>query len=216
MAGRQAGSQSVSQSVSQPANRSTNQPAKLLVRRALLTVPFAASWQSMQELSSLGRFSVQVLRVRLYSSARNLVSLPGTGTQGRRRKSAKARRMEAKRGSKKKKEQERERERERGGGGGGRSKLLDRELVACSSKKNWKSAAVDGSGDPWGDQGREPWGTQDPPSPCFPPRSFPPVPFDKKESLTASDNLASRSSPRRPVPRPHTDRPRDMTRLFLR
>lgn len=68
----------------------------------------------MQELSSLGRFSVQVLRVRLYSSARNLVSLPGTGTQGRRRKSAKARRMEAKRGSKKKKEQkERERERER-------------------------------------------------------------------------------------------------------
>lgn len=173
----------------------------------------------MQELSSLGRFSVQLLRVRLYSSARNLVRTShclGQEARDREDEGRAQKQEERRRGG----EARRRKRRERGGGGGGggRSKLLDRELVACSSKKNWKSAAVDGPGDPWGDQGREPWGIQDPLSPCLPPRSFPPpVPFDKKESLTASDNLASRSSPRRPVvARPHTDRPRDMTRLFLR
>lgn len=96
----------------------------------------------------------------------------------------------------------------------GRRKLLDRELVACSLKKNWKSAVLDGPGDPWGDRGGNPGVLRTLYLSAF--LLAPSPPSDKKESLTASDNLASQSSPHCPVAWPHTDRPRDMTRLFLR
>jgi len=116
------GRQSVSQAAGQSASRPTSQPARLLVGQALL-VPFHASRQSMQELSSLGRSSIRVLRIRF--------QLLFAGTGGR----SSGERGKIRRDGGEKVQRSR-------GRGGGRDKLLDRELVACSSKKNWKSVAL--------------------------------------------------------------------------
>lgn len=166
--------------------------------------------QSMQELSSLDRSSVRVLG--LFLLATNFCSR-GSETE----RSLEERGTEVKSGQ----ENEREKLQRSQGRGEGRSKLLDRWLCAAQRK----------TGNLWLLTGRMILGGEDRgeatlgyrrairvlPS-SLPSRFLLPLFLlsDKKESLTASDNLASRSSPRCPVARPHTDCPGVMTRLFLR
>lgn len=110
----------------------TNQPAGLLVGQALL-VSFHAPWQSMQELSSLGRSAVCVLCARFYSQ-------PTSPREIRRQRSSKEREKEGKEKARRWRRKDAKKSETRGRTG----RAIRWELVARSSKKNWKSVAPDG------------------------------------------------------------------------
>lgn len=99
--------------------------SRLLVGQALL-VSFHVSRQSMQELSSLGRSSIR-------RSPRSLLLATEFS-------------LFAKRRTRKKEEEVKRKDRKRKGAekpaGQNGARLLDGELVARSSKKNWKSVAL--------------------------------------------------------------------------
>lgn len=147
----QSASQPTSQPVSQSASRPSNQPARLLVGQALL-VPFHVPRQSMQELSSLGRSSGPGSLLPAHPTSL-LISL--SRRESRRWRALQRRKRKAGKG------EARRRRRPREGRGEGRGELLDRELVACSLKKNWKSVALDGPEDPRRGElrGGQLWGT---------------------------------------------------------
>lgn len=148
--GQQSASQPASQSVSQrvdrpnqPTNQPASQPARLLVGQALL-VPFHVPRQSMQELSSLGRSSGPGSLLSGFASARALDFSSSSSREPEMERSSPEKKESGRGGGKKTDAEERRREDR----GEDRGELLDRELVACSLKKNWKSVALDGPEDP--------------------------------------------------------------------
>jgi len=162
----------------------------------------------MQELSSLGRSAVRAC----------FYSLPTSPREIRRQRTRGRKRKEGKRVGKKIEDVEKSETRGRTGRAI-RSRAgcaqLEEKLEICGSR--WVGGEEDrGETAPEYRRARR---ISLPPSP-LPPLSRFLLPlflrYRKKESLTASDNLASRRSPRRPVAWPHTDCPGVMTRPFLR
>lgn len=141
--------QPVSQSTSRPTDRPTNQPASQPAGRAAsrtstaCTIPCASAINAgIILIRSILGSGLASLRFRLY---------PRTQLLSRRRESRRWRealpRRRGKAGEREARRRTEER-RPREDRGEGRGELLDRELVACSLKKNWKSVALDGPGHP--------------------------------------------------------------------
>lgn len=158
------------QSVKQSVSKSISRPAGLLAAQALL-VPFHAL-----------AINAGIILIRSILGPRSLgLLLLATDfcSRSETESSSEERGTEVMRGQ----ENEREKLQRSRRRGEGRSELLDRELVACSPKKNWKSVALDRPDDlgRGGSRRGQLWGTVGPsvsflpPSVPLPPSSLPPV-----------------------------------------